>query len=90
MSSHGLSKPTEQEVVAALADLLGERNARQIWQAACSEFYSEAAPAYRLDDLYRVVRHLSGWPGLAGIVGRSMRIRIETYVTLENQRPDFA
>lgn len=83
-SPHGLCRPTEHDVLAALADLLGERNAQQVWRSACAEFHDGAAPGYRLDDLYRVVRHLSGWPGLAGIVGRSMKIRIESYAALHH------
>lgn len=89
-SPPGLHRPTEHEVVAALADLVGEQNARQVWEAACAEFHGAAAPAERLDDLYRVVRYLGDWPGLIGIVGRSMRIRIETFVALQRRALDLA
>ncbi|SDT78027.1 hypothetical protein [Actinoplanes derwentensis] len=74
-------KPTEQDAVKALADLIGPQMAEGLWnlsvQALCLHRPVEAPT-----DLKRVAEHVMEIGELSRVAGRSLKVRIITYEAL--------
>lgn len=84
-STYGLDEPTETHALDAFGRVLGEAEARVVWDRACvaAGFPMPRAPLTR-SQLRTVAELLARQEGFVGVMGASLRIRIETYETLSD------
>lgn len=84
-SAYGLNEPTETHALEAFGRVLGEAEARRVWERACvaSGFAVPRGPLTRAQ-LRTVAEFLARQDGFIGVMGASLRIRIETYETLSD------
>lgn len=68
---------------AALERVLQRDRADRVWAQAClSAGINRPGPAMDLSELYRVADCLVAAGGLVGLLGVSLRVRLDTYRTL--------
>ena len=79
--------PAEDAALQMLARVLGPTAAAQEWRDACREA-GLPLPAGDLspDALLRVAERLAGRPGVAGVVGTSLAIRLRTHLHRRDAR----
>ena len=83
ISSHDYARPSEYDVLEALSDVFGGRQGELIWEKVCLRSgASRQGGGLSLDGLELAVEYLKRWPGLAGIVGRSVGVRIRAFRSL--------
>jgi hypothetical protein len=78
---YGLAAPTHESIVDALARHVGDAEAARLWMAACAAVgvdRDDVAP----DQLRRAARRLAAVPGVAGVCGHAIAVRLTTYVLL--------
>lgn len=80
ISGYGLRCPTEDQAFEQLRRVLGPDAAEEAWMKACAAARVASAPRpLSLEQLAAVARKLEDGGGLAGVLGISLRVRVETY-----------
>jgi hypothetical protein len=82
----GLTLPSEAEVIADLMKLVGPEVAISAWQAAAASDGDAGPRANQEHLLLRIAEQLASRPDVAGVFGRSLAIRVSTYIELSTAR----
>jgi hypothetical protein len=84
-SDLGLSLPSEAEVIADLMKLVGADVAIFAWREA-SNSDEDAGPRGNEELLLRIAEQLADRSDVAGVFGRSLAVRVNTYIALSTAR----
>ena len=84
-ADYGLTLPSEAEVVADLMKLVGADVAIFAWREA-SDLDQDAGPRGNEELLLRIAEQLAARPDVAGVFGRSLAVRVNTYIALSTAR----
>ena len=84
-SDYGLTLPSEAEVIADLMKLVGADVAIFAWREA-SDSDDDAGPRGNEELLLRIAEQLAARSDVAGVFGRSLAVRVNTYIALSNGR----
>jgi hypothetical protein len=85
-ADYGLTLPSEAEVIADLMKLVGADVAIFAWREA-SDQDSEGGPRGNPEELLlRIAEQLAARPDVAGVFGRSLAVRVSTYIALSPAR----
>ena len=84
-ADYGLTLPSEAEVVADLMKLVGADVAIFAWREA-SDSDEDAGPRGNEELLLRIAEQLAARSDVAGVFGRSLAVRVNTYIALSNGR----
>ena len=84
-SDYGLTLPSEAEVIADLMKLVGADVAIFAWREA-SDPVQDAGPRGNEELLLRIAEQLATRSDIAGVFGRSLAVRVNTYVALSTAR----
>jgi hypothetical protein len=84
-SDYGLTLPSEAEVIADLMKLVGADVAIFAWREA-SDSDQDAGPRGNEELLLRIAEQLAARPDVAGVFGRSLAVRVNTYIALSTAR----
>jgi hypothetical protein len=85
-ADYGLTLPSEAEVIADLMKLVGADVAIFAWREAADP-NEDAGPRGNHEELLlRIAEQLAARSDVAGVFGRSLAIRVNTYVALSNAR----
>jgi hypothetical protein len=84
-SDYGLTLPSEAEVIADLMKLVGADVAIFAWREA-SDPDQDAGPRGNEELLLRIAEQLAARPDVAGVFGRSLAVRVNTYIALSTAR----
>ena len=84
-ADYGLTLPSEAEVVADLMKLVGADVAIFAWREA-SDPDQDAGPRGNEELLLRIAEQLAARSDVAGVFGRSLAVRVNTYIALSNGR----
>ena len=83
---YGLTLPSEAEVIADLMKLVGADVAIFAWREA-SGSHEDAGPRGTQEDLLlRIAEQLAARSDVASVFGRSLAIRVNTYIALSTAR----
>jgi hypothetical protein len=82
----GLTLPSKAEVIADLMKLVGADVAIFAWREA-SDPHGDGGPRGNPEDvLLRIAEQLAAYPDVAGVFGRSLAVRVHTYIALSTAR----
>ena len=84
-ANYGLTLPSEAEVIADLMKLVGADVAIFAWREA-SDPDQDAGPRGNEELLLRIAEQLAARSDVAGVFGRSLAVRVNTYIALSNGR----
>jgi hypothetical protein len=85
-ADYGLTLPSEAEVIADLMKLVGADVAIFAWREA-SDQDGEGGPRGSPEELLlRLAEQLAARPDVAGVFGRSLAVRVSTYIALSPAR----
>ena len=85
-SNYGLTLPSEAEVIADLMKLVGADVAIFAWREA-SDLPDGMGPRGTQEDLLlRIAEQLAARSDVASVFGRSLAIRVNTYIALSTAR----
>ena len=84
-ADYGLTLPSEAEVIADLMKLVGADVAIFAWREA-SDPDQDAGPRGNEELLLRIAEQLATRSDVAGVFGRSLAVRVNTYVALSTAR----
>jgi hypothetical protein len=85
-ADYGLRLPSEAEVIADLMKLVGADVAIFAWREA-SDQDGEGGPRGNPEELLlRIAEQLAARPDVAGAFGRSLAVRVSTYIALSPAR----
>ena len=84
-ADYGLTLPSEAEVIADLMKLVGADVAIFAWREA-SDSDQAAGPRGNEELLLRIAEQLAARSDVAGVFGRSLAVRVNTYIALSNGR----
>ena len=84
-ADYGLTLPSEAEVIADLMKLVGADVAIFAWREA-SDPDQDAGPGGNEELLLRIAEQLATRPDVAGVFGRSLAVRVNTYIALSTAR----
>ena len=84
-ANYGLTLPSEAEVIADLMKLVGADVAIFAWREA-SDSDDDAGPRGNEELLLRIAEQLATRSDVAGVFGRSLAVRVNTYVALSTAR----
>jgi hypothetical protein len=84
-ANYGLTLPSEAEVIADLMKLVGADVAIFAWREA-SDSDDDAGPRGNEELLLRIAEQLAARSDVAGVFGRSLAVRVNTYIALSNGR----
>ena len=84
-ADYGLTLPSEAEVIADLMKLVGADVAIFAWREA-SDSDQDAGPRGNEELLLRIAEQLAARSDIAGVFGRSLAVRVNTYVALSTAR----
>ena len=84
-ADYGLTLPSEAEVIADLMKLVGADVAIFAWREA-SDSDQDAGPRGNEELLLRIAEQLATRSDVAGVFGRSLAVRVNTYVALSTAR----
>ena len=84
-ADYGLTLPSEAEVIADLMKLVGADVAIFAWREA-SDPDQDAGPRGNEELLLRIAEQLAARSDVAGVFGRSLAVRVNTYIALSNGR----
>jgi hypothetical protein len=84
-SDYGLTLPSEAEVIADLMKLVGADVAIFAWREA-SDSDEDAGPRGNEAMLLRIAEQLAARSDVAGVFGRSLAVRVNTYIALSTAR----
>ena len=80
-NEYGQERPTEEDALAALAELVGRRLAEGVWELSCRELGLQR-PLQTTADLRRLAEHLMNVGDLMRVAARSTKVRVITYEAL--------
>lgn len=76
-----LTCPTEESAIASLERILGAPQGREAWERACLQAgVSIAGRPLLPEQMQAVAENLAGVPGITGVFGVALRVRVETYM----------
>jgi adenylate kinase len=84
-ADYGLTLPSEAEVIADLMKLVGADVAIFAWREA-SDPDQDAGPRGNEELLLRIAEQLAARSDVAGVFGRSLAVRVNTYIALSTAR----
>jgi hypothetical protein len=84
-SDYGLTLPSEAEVIADLMKLVGADVAIFAWREA-SDSDEDAGPRGNEAMLLRIAEQLAARSDVAGVFGRSLAVRVNTYIAVSAAR----
>jgi hypothetical protein len=84
-ADYGLTLPSEAEVIADLMKLVGADVAIFAWREA-SDSDQDAGPRGNEELLLRIAEQLATRSDVAGVFGRSLAVRVNTYIALSTAR----
>jgi hypothetical protein len=84
-ADYGLTLPSEAEVIADLMKLVGADVAIFAWREA-SDSDEDEGPRGNEELLLRIAEQLAARPDVAGVFGRSLAVRVNTYIALSTAR----
>ena len=84
-ADYGLTLPSEAEVIADLMKLVGADVAIFAWREA-SDSDKDAGPRGNEELLLRIAEQLAARQDVAGVFGRSLAVRVNTYIAVSNAR----
>jgi hypothetical protein len=84
-SDYGLTLPSEAEVIADLMKLVGADVAIFAWREA-SNPDEDTGPRGNEELLLRIAEQLAARSDVAGVFGRSLAVRVNTYIALSTAR----
>jgi hypothetical protein len=82
---YGVTLPSEAEVIADLVKLVGADVAIFAWREA-SDPDEDAGPGGNEEPLLRIAEQLAARSDVAGVFGRSLAVRVHTYIALSAAR----
>ena len=84
-NKYRLERPSGREIQSSLFRVFGEKNGRQVWAKACemSQILPRRVDLLSLDELKAVADNLERIGGLAKVVSCSVKIRINTFKSVE-------
>ena len=85
-SNYGLTLPSEAEVIADLMKLVGADVAIFAWREAAHPPDGTGPRGTQEDLLLRIAEQLAARSDIAGVFGRSLAIRVHTYIALSTAR----
>jgi hypothetical protein len=85
-ADYGQTLPSEEEVIADLLKLVGPEAAISVWQAAAVSEEAAGSRGNHEHLLLRIAEQLAARPDVAGVFGRSLAVRINTYIVLSAAR----
>ena len=80
-NEYGQDRPTEEEALTALAELVGRGMAEGLWELAAAELDLQR-PLESPADLRRMAEHMMNIGDLMRVAGRSSKVRVITYEAL--------
>jgi hypothetical protein len=80
---YGVTLPSEAEVIAGLMKLVGADVAIFVWREA-SDPDEDAGPGGNVEPLLRLGEQLGARSDVAGVFGRSLAVRVNTYIALSD------
>jgi hypothetical protein len=84
-ADYGLTLPSEAEVIADLMKLVGADVAIFAWREA-SNPDEDTGPRGNEELLLRIAEQLATRSDVAGVFGRSLAVRVNTYIALSTAR----
>jgi hypothetical protein len=81
-----LTLPSEAEVIADLMKLVGADVAISAWREASDSDAHAGRQGSQEELLLRIAKQLAVRPDLAGVFGRSLAVRVKTYIALSTAR----
>jgi hypothetical protein len=85
-ADYGLTLPSEAEVIAELMKLVGADVAIFAWREAAGPDGDGASRGNTEELLLRIAEQLAARPDVAGVFGRSLAVRVNTYIALSPAR----
>ena len=85
-SDYGLTLPSEAEVIADLMKLVGADVAVFAWREASDPQGDGGSRGNPEELLLRIAEQLAARSDVAGVFGRSLAVRVNTYIALSNGR----
>ncbi len=85
-ADYGLTLPSEAEVIADLMKLVGAEAAILAWRAASDPDEDAEQQDNQEQVLLRITEQLAARRDAAGVFGRSLAIRVNTYIALSAAR----
>lgn len=83
VKSYNYDAPTREFAIGTLIRSLGRDEAQKLWNEACNSQNIDGK-ATSLEELEKVSDFISKQPGVAGVLGKSLTVRIQTYKTLNH------
>lgn len=91
IQAHALAAPSEEALIASLSRVLTAARAQEVWVRACASVgIDRPGPSLGLGELSRIASYLAAQAELVGVLGVSLRIRIETYACLAGLPSPFS
>jgi hypothetical protein len=85
-ADYGLTLPSEAEVIADLMKLVGADVAVFAWREASDPDGDGGSRRNPEEVLLRIAEQLAASPDVAGVFGRSLAVRVHTYIALSTAR----
>lgn len=85
-ADYGLTLPSEAEVIADLMKLVGADVAIFAWREASDPQDDTGQPGNQEELLLRIAEQLAVRSDVAGVFGRSLALRVHTYIALSTAR----
>jgi hypothetical protein len=85
-ADYGLTLPSEAEVIADLMKLVGADVAVFAWREASDPQGDGGSRGNPEELLLRIAEQLAARPDVAGVFGRSLAVRVNTYIALSPAR----
>jgi len=85
-NEYGQERPTENEAIDALAELVGRRIAEGIWDLSAREL-GLRRPLDSAADLRKMAEHMMTVGDMMRVAGRSTKVRVITYEALSRAVP---
>lgn len=82
--AYNYDAPTREFAITLLIKSLGRAQAMSIWNEACRRAEVNHQTT-NIEELERVFDQISQEPGAAGVLGKSLQVRISTYKTLNDK-----
>ena len=82
--SKNLSCPTLPDIMAAIAQMVGEQSASRIWTEACRASNVVAEQPISTTQLQTVLNYIVTTRGLAGVAARSQLVRLKSFMALNS------
>ena len=85
VEGYNLEAPSAELALSTYATAMGEDQARALWAQACAYCNIDHEPL-NLDELGAVFAYLAGCEGIAGVFGKSLKVRLKAYVNIMRVR----